>query len=90
MPERDPVPDLEAADRFLASDQTILEVVRILHENGFPETAANLLEMSRQRLAGDYLQPSAIFNQEFQVQSAINDPNTYTGPGTGYRLSQNG
>ena len=42
--------------------------------------------MGRERLAGDYLQPAAIFDNDFQVQSAINDPNDYTGPGTGYRL----
>jgi propanediol dehydratase large subunit len=44
--------------------------------------------MGRQRIAGDYLQPSAIFDRNFQVQSAINDPNDYTGPGTGYRVEQ--
>jgi hypothetical protein len=33
------------------------------------------------------LQPAAIFDRDFKVQSAINDPNDYGGPGTGYRLS---
>jgi hypothetical protein len=42
--------------------------------------------MSRQRLAGDYLQPSAIFDRNFKVVSAINHPNDYRGPGTGYHL----
>jgi len=46
------------------------------------------LEMGRQRVAGDYLQPAAIFDRNFKVQSAINNPNDYTGPGTGYRLSE--
>ena len=87
MLERDAVADLEAADRFLLSDQTILDVIKILVENEYPEAANNLLEMCRQRLIGDYLQPAAIFNNHFRVQSAINDPNNYTGPGTGYRLS---
>jgi len=35
---------------------------------------------------GDYLQPAAIFDGDFKVQSGINDPNDYAGPGTGYRL----
>ena len=52
---------------------------------GFTEVAGNILEMGRQRLAGDYLQPAAIFGQDFQVLSGINDVNDYSGPGTGYR-----
>jgi propanediol dehydratase large subunit len=86
MPERDPVPDLEAGNRFLAGEGTILEVIRVLETQGFQEAAANLLEMSRQRLNGDYLQPAAIFDRNFQVQSTLNDPNDYAGPGSGYRL----
>ncbi len=86
MPERDLVADLAAADQFLASDQDMLTVVQALQRCGFAKTAANILEMGRQRVAGDYLQPSAIFDRDFHVLSAINDPNDYTGPGTGYRL----
>ncbi|MCC6166523.1 MAG: hypothetical protein IT329_04775, partial [Caldilineaceae bacterium] len=86
MPERDLVADLAAADRFLGGDQNMLTVVQALQRRGFAKTAANILEMGRQRVAGDYLQPSAIFDRDFRVLSAINDPNDYTGPGTGYRL----
>jgi propanediol dehydratase large subunit len=86
MPERDPVPDLAAADQFLASDATLLTVARALQRSGFEDVAYNILEMGRQRLTGDYLQPSAIFDRDFRVLSGINDPNDYTGPGTGYRL----
>ncbi len=86
MPERDLVADLNAADQFLASEDTVLAVVSVLQAGGFEDVAHNILEMSRQRLAADYLQPSAIFNHAFQVQSAINDPNDYTGPGTGHRV----
>jgi hypothetical protein len=86
MPARDVVADLAAADRFLASDQTMLTVVRALRSRGFPRVADHLLEMGRQRIAGDYLQPSAIFDHDFRVQSAINQPNDYGGPGTGYRV----
>ncbi len=86
MPARDVVADLEAADRFLASDETVIGVVAALHRRGFARTAANMLEMGRQRVAGDYLQPAAIFDEHFRVQSGINQPNDYTGPGTGYRV----
>jgi propanediol dehydratase large subunit len=87
MPPRDVVADLEAANRFLKGDQTILAVVGALYRRGHGDIAANLLAMGRQRVAGDYLQPAAIFDRNFHVLSAINDVNDYTGPGTGYRVS---
>jgi len=87
MPQRDVVADLTAADRFLSGDQTILAVVAALSKRGFTQIAANVLEMGRQRVAGDYLQPAAIFDRDFHVQSGVNEPNDYRGPGTGYRLS---
>ena len=87
MPARDVVSDLAAADHFLASEQTILDVIAALSRRGFATIAANLLELGRQRVAGDYLQPAAIFDAQFRVQSAINDPNDYQGPGTGYQMS---
>jgi hypothetical protein len=86
MPERDLIADLAAADAFLAGDQNMITVVQALQKRGFAKTAANVLEMGRQRVAGDYLQPSAIFDRHFHVQSALNDVNDYTGPGTGYRV----
>lgn len=94
MPDRDAVADLAAADRFLASDLGMLAVADALRRRGFADVAANILEMGRQRVAGDYLQPAAIFAsaagtegcRPFHVLSAINDPNDYAGPGTGYRL----
>jgi len=87
MPRHDVVADLAAADRFLAGDQTILAAIAALNKRGFTQTAANILEMGRQRVAGDYLQPAAIFDRDFRVQSGVNEPNDYRGPGTGYRLS---
>ncbi len=87
MPPRDIVADLAAADAFLASERSVVEVVAALSKRGFTQTAENLLMMGRQRIAGDYLQPAAIFDRTFTVQSAINDPNDYRGPGTGYRVS---
>ena len=64
----------------------MLAVADALRRRGFEDVAANILEMGRQRLAGDYLQPAAIFQEGFHVLSAINDANDYAGPGTGYRL----
>ena len=41
----------------------------------------------RLRVSGDYLQTSAVV-RDGRVLSAINDPNDYLGPGTGYRVSK--
>ncbi len=84
MPDRDVVADLRAADAFLASERTALDVIAALDRRGFTEIAGRLMEMLRQRVIGDYLQPSAIFDAEFHVLSGINDRNDYRGPGTGY------
>jgi propanediol dehydratase large subunit len=43
--------------------------------------------MLKQKVSGDYLHTSAILQSDFDVLSAVNDPNDYQGPGTGYRLS---
>lgn len=86
MPDRNVAQDLAAAEAFLAGDRTVLDVIRALDVAGFSDVAERLLEMGRQRVLGDYLQPSAIFDGNFHVLSGINDPNDYRGPGTGYRL----
>jgi hypothetical protein len=86
MPNRDKVADIQAAQRLLDGPLTAIEVVKALEEAGFHDVATNILEMQRQRVIGDYLQPSAIFGDDFQVLSALTDPNDYQGPGTGYRV----
>jgi hypothetical protein len=86
MPDRDVVLDLAAADDFMNGPRSVVDVIQALDRGGFEEIASRILEMQRQRVAGDYLQPSAIFGPDFRVQSAINEPNEYRGPGTGYRL----
>ena len=45
------------------------------------------LDMTRARVAGDYLQTAAIFDEELGVLSLVTDPNDYAGPGTGYEPS---
>jgi hypothetical protein len=80
------VRDLAAADLFLAGTQTVVDVIRALDRRGYNDIAARILEMQRQRITGDYLQTAAIFDSDFHVLSALNDPNDYHGPGTGHRL----
>jgi propanediol dehydratase large subunit len=72
--------------RFSGQALDMVAVAAALYRAGFADVAVNVLEMGRQRVAGDYLQPAAIFDAGFRVRSAINDPNDYAGPGTGYRL----
>ena len=86
LPDRNVADDLAAADAFMRGERTVLDVIRVLDAAGYTDVAERLLEMSRQRVVGDYLQPSAIFDERFHVRSAINDRNDYAGPGTGYRL----
>ena len=66
---------------------TIVDVIKALARRGFTEEAENLLNLLRLRVSGDYLQTSALV-RDGRVLSAINDPNDYLGPGTGYRVSE--
>lgn len=86
MPDRDKVADMKAAQMLLNGPLTVLEVIKALAEAGYHDAASNLLEMQRQRVIGDYLQPAGIFTAGFHVLSALTDPNDYAGPGTGYRV----
>lgn len=63
-----------------------VDVIRALHRRGFRHEASNLLQMLKLRVTGDYLQTSAII-RDGRVLSAVNDPNDYCGPGSGYRVS---
>jgi propanediol dehydratase large subunit len=66
---------------------TVVEVIKALLRRGFREEAENLLAVVKLRIAGDYLQTSAIVRNG-RVISAVNDPNSYAGPGSGYRVSE--
>jgi propanediol dehydratase large subunit len=63
-----------------------LDLVRALAKHGFHDIAEGILGMLKAKVSGDYLHTSAIFDDNFEVLSAVNDPNDYQGPGTGYRL----
>jgi propanediol dehydratase large subunit len=86
LPDRDRAADVAAADRVLAERISALDVARVLDVAGFSDVAEAVLAMQRQRVSADYLQTSAIIAPDGTVESAVNDPNPYAGPGTGYRL----
>lgn len=86
MPARNVVEDLKAAQELLTRGMTGLDIVKGLYKGGFTDVAERVLSILRQRIAGDYLHPSSIFDDKFNVISAVNDKNDYMGPGTGYRV----
>jgi propanediol dehydratase large subunit len=86
LPDRDRGADVAAGDRIIAGGRSGLDVARALDEAGFRDVAEAVLAMQRQRVSADYLQTSAIIERDGTVASAVNDPNRYSGPGTGYRL----
>ena len=79
--------DLKGAERLMAEGITGVDIARILAKRGFRDVAEALVMMMRQRVSGDYLQTSAWIGSDGTVHSAVNDPNTYEGPGTGYQLT---
>jgi propanediol dehydratase large subunit len=86
MPDRDRAADVDAADAALVRGVSGLDVALALDRRGFADVAEAVVAMQRQRISADYLQTSAVIDPEGLVHSAVNDPNVYEGPGTGYRL----
>jgi propanediol dehydratase large subunit len=82
--ETDTLAVLNAAHAIREGGLTVLDVVAALDETGYEDEAERIMAMTRARLAGDYLQTSAIFDEDLGVLSLITDPNDYAGPGTGY------
>ena len=68
-------------------DISVIDVIKALANRGFTQEAENLLSVVKLRVSGDYLQTSAMV-RDGRVISAINDPNDYHGPGSGYRMSE--
>jgi propanediol dehydratase large subunit len=87
LPDRDRAADVLAGDRVLAEGISGLDVARVLARRGFADVAAAVFGMQRQRVAADYLQTAAVIAPDGTVVSAVNAPNEYRGPGTGYRLT---
>lgn len=84
---RDVMSDLMAAEDVLKRGITGIDVVKALAEAGYTDTAERVLNMLKQRVAGDYMQTAAILDKDFHVLSGVNTPNDYMGPGTGYRVA---
>lgn len=87
MPDRDVVADLKAAEDMIARGVTGVDFVKALDRAGFGDVAASVFGLLKQRVSGDYLHTSAILTSDFKVQSAVNCKNNYTGPQTGYVIS---
>jgi propanediol dehydratase large subunit len=79
--------DLKACDRLLKDGINGIDVAKALAKRGFRDIAKSIVMMMRQRVAGDYLQTSSWIDTNGYVYSAVNDPNTYQGPGTGYKMT---
>ncbi len=89
LPPRSQSADAEAARQFLDSPATVLDLALALQRRGLGSEAEALVALTRQRAAGDYLQPSGILAEDgadLVAESALNDPHCYRGPGTGYRI----
>jgi propanediol dehydratase large subunit len=85
--ETDTLAVLGAAHAIREGGLTAVDIVAALDETGYEVQAERVVEMIKARLAGDYLQTSAIFDERLRVLSLVTDPNDYAGPGTGYRPS---
>jgi len=82
--ETDTLAVVAAAQAIRDGGITVVDVVAALDETGYEDVAERILVMTAERLAGDYLQTSAIFDEDLQVLSLVTDPNDYAGPGTGF------
>ena len=83
--ESDMMVPLNASNTIMDTGVTMLDVIAALAENGFDLEADRCLDMLKARVTGDYLQTSAIFDEQMNVLSLVTDPNNYSGPGTGYK-----
>lgn len=86
MPKRDMVADMKAAQDMMDRGITAIDIIKALCNHGFKDVAEAILNLQKQKVVGDYLQTSSIFDKDWNITSAVNDGNDYQGPGTGYRL----
>ncbi|CAN5317765.1 propanediol/glycerol family dehydratase large subunit [soil metagenome] len=77
----------EAAASIEARQLTVFDVIAALQRTGYTDEAEAITRLTQERLRGDQLQTSAIFDGNFQILSKLTDPNDYAGPGTGYALT---
>lgn len=87
--KRNVVEDIKGATDIMNRGTTALDLIKGLAQGGFEDIAQQILNQMKQRTTGDFLQTAAIFDENWHVMSAVNYPNDYSGPGTGYRLEGN-
>ena len=80
--------DIRCAEEVMSKGITGIDIAVALKSHGFEKEAKSILELNKQRVAADYLQTSAIFDEEFNAISAVNEKNIYTGPGTAYKINK--
>jgi len=88
MPQRNRAKDMAAATDFIEDGNGAIEIIKALITSGFDDVADNVLAMQKQRIVGDYLQVSSIFDEKKHILSGLNNPNEYRGPGTGYQIGE--
>lgn len=86
VPPRKELEDFEAIEDLMKKGITAIDIVAAIVRSGYRDVAESILNMLKQRISGDYMQTSAILGEDFNVISAVNLPNDYQGPGTGYRV----
>lgn len=87
MPDREVVEDLKAIEEMMANNITGIDFVKALNKSGYEDVANSVFNMLKQRISADYLHTSSILDENFNVYSAVNYPNDYNGPQTGYQMS---
>ena len=87
MPDRDVVADLKAATEMLERGVTGLDFVKALYKAGFEDVAESIFNIQKAKVVGDYLHTASMLDDKFHVISAVNSPNCYEGPMTGYQIS---
>lgn len=88
MPERNIPEDLKAAEEFMKSSMNGVTIVKALYNAGFKDVAQYFLNIMKLRVAGDQLHTATMLDEDFNVISAVNLPNDYMGPGTGYKMTE--
>ena len=72
---------VSAAHAIREGGLTVVDVVAALDETGYEDEAERIMDMTRARLAGDYLQTSAIFDEELRRPVPGHRPQRLRGPG---------
>jgi propanediol dehydratase large subunit len=80
--------NIKMSQEIVSRNLTIVDIIKGFANIGETDMAESLLNLVKQRVAGDYLQTAAIFDRDLNCISAVNFPNDYAGPGTGFRICE--